>query len=91
MIIVVDEGMYIRTTGSSDIYARVVFVQAIKVDGRICPHITTHPQREREGPQGERSTGTFGYNRISLKIGRWIAREGCNWNGAMKGGPPLFG
>ncbi|GJQ73994.1 hypothetical protein Trydic_g18922 [Trypoxylus dichotomus] len=41
---VVDEGMYIRTTGSSDIYARVVFVQAIKVDGRICPHITTHPE-----------------------------------------------
>lgn len=32
----------------------VVFVRAIKGDGRVCPHITTHIHMD----QGERSTGT---------------------------------
>lgn len=28
----------------------VVFVQAIKGDVRVCPHITTHPERDRPEP-----------------------------------------
>lgn len=55
-----------RATRSTSSYARVVFVQAIKGDGRVCPHITTHPGKLRHSVEeaagrfrGERSTGTY--------------------------------